>query len=122
MAFLNCFKYLDFFGLKYEFMMEGNKTLKTTAGANLTISFILIVVFLFFAFGEEFFLKKSPKVVFNKILGDYQNEFPSNENATFAFRIDDTNGQFYKNESIINSFNLSVSSYKIKLFSMTLDI
>ena len=115
MAFLNCFKYLDFFGLKYEFMMEGNKTLKTTAGANLTISFILIVVFLFFAFGEEFFLKKSPKVVFNKILGDYQNEFPSNENATFAFRIDDTNGQFYKNESIINSFNLSVSSYKINI-------
>ena len=66
----------------------------------LTIIYVLICIMLFFGFEIDFYQRKNPKVVFNSLLTDYAKVYVSNKNYTFAYRIEDTNGSFYKDTSI----------------------
>ena len=101
-------KSIDIFGLKYDLLIDGQKTFKTKSGAKFTILYFIIVLGLFFSFGIDLYLRKNPKVSLNNIVSDdYEFEYLNNSNATLAFRIEDVDGQPYKNNSIIE-FNLSL--------------
>ena len=107
-------KSIDIFGLKYDLLIEGQNMLQTKTGGQLAIIYFFIVIGLFFSFGMDLYLRKNPKVSLNNLVpDDYEYINLNNSNATLAYRIEDVNGQFYKNNSIIQDFKLSLFSLKL---------
>ena len=111
MSFKRMFKNLDIFGLSYELNINKNNKLKTTAGANLTILFIVIIIVLFIRYGIQFYYRNNPNIVLSQIVGDYEIKPLDNSNFFFAFRIEDTLGNLYNDTSIIQGFDVKINEY-----------
>ena len=114
-------KKIDMFGLNYEFLMDKQSKFQTSTGAYLTISYLIIVVLLFMGFGINFYMRRNPKVSGNNFIGKYTKNYFSNENATLAFRIANTAGFFYEDQTVIN-VNPSLMSYKFNETSQALEL
>ena len=52
----------------------------------------------------DFYQRQNPKVTQNKIVGEYELEYLSNENTTLAVRIEDTSGLIYENKKVVELF------------------
>ena len=110
-------KSIDIFGLRYDLLFDGQNTLKSRTGGKLTILYFIIILGLFFIFGIDLYLRKNPRVTLNNLVSEnYEKMYFDNHNSTFAFRIEDVNGQFYKNNSIIQDFNISIQSLELDSF------
>ena len=114
-------KKIDMFGLNYEFLMDKQSKFQTSTGAYLTISYLIIVVLLFMGFGINFYMRRNPKVSGNNFIGKYTKNYFSNENATLAFRIANTAGFFYEDQTVIK-VNPSLMSYKFNETSQALEL
>ncbi len=97
----SAFDYLDIFGMDVKFHVAGNDFYRTRTGAYLTSLYIIIVVSLFVGFGIDMYQRKNPKVTFNtQTVPYYASEF-SNNNFTYAYRVEDVNGKMFINSSIL---------------------
>ena len=105
------YKYLDIFGIQYDFLFEGEKKLKTTAGANLSILFVFLILVLFIRSAIDCIQRRFVNIMFDRIVEMYDMKYLSNENLTFAFRIEDFNGNIFENSSIIQNFDLKILSF-----------
>jgi hypothetical protein len=86
------FKKLDIFGISYNFLVNGNTKFKTNTGAMITIIYSLILCTLFMGFGVDLYERKRPKVSFNSQLEAYKEIKLTNQNFTYAYRIEDKDG------------------------------
>lgn len=91
---------LDIFGLTYNFNLEGNELIKSNLGLIFSCCYMIIVIALFFGFGVDLYQRKMPMVSFNNKLSAYEEAKLSNSNFTLAFRLEDTNGLWLRNDSI----------------------
>lgn len=107
----NFLRTIDIFGVRRGLLYRGKDTYKTLYGGLFTIGYIFIFIGLFFGFGVEFYQRKSPKVVFNSERKAHIEGPVSNQNMTFAFRIEDTNGHFYENSQVLK-FLIETFHYK----------
>ena len=98
----NFFKSLDFFGLDFNFSIDGHEKFKTTSGAVLTFLYIILTIGLFFGFGVDLYQRKRPKVSNNNKIIPYEEIGLSNNNFTFAFRVEDRQAAMVKNDSVIS--------------------
>ena len=96
------FSSIDFFGLSYNFNIDGEETHKTNSGAFFTIFYFVIIIGLFFGFGVDLYQRKRPKVSNSNKIVDYQETMLSNNNFTFAFRVEDRTGAMIQNDSIVS--------------------
>lgn len=96
------FEKLDSFGIGYNFMIDGNDKYKTLTGGCLTLSFGFIIIGLFMGFGVDLYKREKPKVSFNTEVGAYTKNKLSNNNFTFAYRIEDYLGNYFIDERAIN--------------------
>ena len=97
-------KNFDFFGVQPNFKIIKKTRYQSYLGVVAsTICFICILVTAFL-FGRDFYLRETPRVVVESVLSnDYRSIILSKQNFTFAFRIEDENGNIYSND-LINSF------------------
>ena len=110
LIYSNLINYIDFFGLSYNFTIDKKDKLKTTTGAIFSIFFILITISLFFGFGIDLYQRKRPKISNNSKLTIPQEKTFSNNNFTFAFRVEDRLGAMVQNDSIV-SLDISYHHY-----------
>ena len=95
------FSKLDIFGSGFNFLVNGNDKVQTSFGSWFTIFYFFTFVGLFFGFGVDLYQRKKPKVSFNSKIEDYTRFSLSNSNYTYAFRVEDTDGVFITDESIV---------------------
>jgi hypothetical protein len=91
---------LDIFGTEFSFLIDGNRTYKTSTGAWITLFYILIVLGLFFGFGIDLYQRKNPKVSMSSVNLPYEPVKLSNQNFTYAYRIEDIDRIMQLDESI----------------------
>jgi len=103
---------LDMFGLNFNFKVDGNEKFQTKFGTFLTIFYILFSIGLFLSFGQDLYLRRNPKVIYNSKVVSYEEENFSNRNFTFAFRIEDIAGNLIVNDS---NYSFDVSYFQMKL-------
>jgi hypothetical protein len=103
---------LDIFGTEYSFLIEGNRTYKTSIGAWMTLFYIFLVIGLFFGFGVDLYQRKNPKVSLNSQNFPYESVKLSNQNFTYAYRIEDVDGIIQLDESVVK-FKIYYTSYEI---------
>lgn len=94
------FNQLDIFGTEYNFLIHGNKSYKTKIGAWMTLFYIFLVIGLFFGFGIDLYQRKNPKVSLNSENFPYAPVKLSNQNFTYAYRIEDVDGILQLDESV----------------------
>ena len=97
----SCFNKLDIFGIEYNFLINGNKSYKTSLGAMMTLFYIFLVIGLFFGFGIDLYQRKNPKVSLNSQNFPYEPVQLSNQNFTYAYRIEDVDGIMQTDKSIV---------------------
>lgn len=71
-------------------------------GGWFTILFGLIVVALFMGFGIDLYERQKPQVSLNTEIGEYQRMKLSNDNFTFAYRIEDSDSNYFYDESFLH--------------------
>ena len=100
MAIANLLLYLDIFGVEFVFLNKGQEKHRTVSGVLLTIFYCIIVVLLFVQFGVDIYERKNPKVSTNLEVNPYTPVKLSNKNFTFAYRIEDLNGNIFLDEKV----------------------
>ena len=108
------FSKLDMFETEYTFLIDGERYYKTPMGALLTLFYLLLVVALFFAFGIDLYERKNPKVSMNSQNFPYEPIILSNQNFTYAYRIEDNTGIMIIDESIIQ---MNVISARLEIMN-----
>lgn len=93
---------LDLFGIGYNFMINGQDKYKTNTGASLTILLSFILIALFMGFGVNLYQRNSPNVSMNSEIGEYTKINLTNSNFTYAYRIEDTNGDMLIDPTILH--------------------
>jgi hypothetical protein len=100
MPIANFLIYLDIFGVEFIFLNKGQEKHRTISGALLTIFYCLIVVLLFVQFGVDLYERKNPKVSINVEITPYTPVQLSNKNFTFAYRIENAEGEIFLDETV----------------------
>jgi hypothetical protein len=101
MSIANLLLYLDVFGFNFVFLTKNQEKYRTTAGAFLTIFYAMIVAILFIQFGVDLYERKNPKVSTNIEVVPYAPYPISNANFTFAYRVEDLNGNIFLDEKVV---------------------
>ena len=96
------FKNMDIFGLNFQFKADGRENFRTMWGVVFSIIYVCITIGFFFGFGIDLYQRKLPRVSNNSKLVQYEETTLSNENFTFAFRVEDQIGRQVINSSIVN--------------------
>lgn len=91
-SWVNTLSQVDSFGIGYNFQINTKDKFKTTLGAMLTIIYYLVILILFLELGEEVYKRKKPKVSLNTDIAPYQEVRLSNQNFTYAYRVEDNDG------------------------------
>jgi hypothetical protein len=112
----NLLNYLDIFGVSYNFLVEGGNKKKTIGGAILSIIYGFLFIGLFFGFGIDLYQRKRPKVSFSTVIDNYKEIPLSNNNFTYAYRVEDQLGKMITDESLI--YNI-VAYFKFSLVNGT---
>ncbi len=94
-------KNFDIFGIKFNFLFKGKEVYRTHTGAFLTLLYTVLVLGLFFFFALDLIQRKNPRVSFNSSKEPYQKVKVSNENFTYAFRVENQNGSMLLDDSLI---------------------
>jgi hypothetical protein len=84
---------LDMFGVNYNFLINGTDKFRTTSGALLTILYIIILICLFIGFGVDLYQRRRPKVFFDAEIKEHKIFSLSNQNFTYAYRLENVYGQ-----------------------------
>ena len=79
--FLNAFKAMDVYGSKINFSIQNSGSIKTFAGGVMSFLTLLFIIFTFFAFGQDFYHMKNPRVLIQHKKHSYE-ELDSLNNAT----------------------------------------
>ena len=98
----NFFEKVDFLGSKFHFYNGISLKKQTTIGGILTIILIIISIYLIYIFGANLITKSNPNITIS-IQNDSKYEYIDlkQENITFAFRIEDYNGNFINASNIL---------------------
>jgi hypothetical protein len=104
---------IDIFGVDFNFQINGKNNFKTNTGAFISIFYFLILISLFMTFGIDLYQRKRPKFSLNLNIGNYTEIKLSNNNFTYAFRIEDANGLLVDDESKIFT-EIKYFKYKIE--------
>ena len=95
------FTKIDIFGIGYNFLINGESNYKTSTGSFLTLLYAVISVALFFGFGMDLYQRKRPKVSLNSQVGEYSKVMLSNQNFTYAYRVEDRHGLIVTDRSLV---------------------
>jgi hypothetical protein len=112
MSLAKLFLYLDIFGGNFVFLTKNQEKYRTGTGALLTILYALILVMLFIQFGVDLYERKNPKVSTNIEVVPYEPYALSNANFTFAYRVEDLNGNIFLDETVVYP-KYYTSAYKV---------
>lgn len=83
---------LDLFPRNLNFSINSHLNYKTKFGGVISIINVILLGFLIYKFGEDFFLRINPKYLQQTIYpSKYDNYTINNKNFSFAFRIEDLN-------------------------------
>jgi hypothetical protein len=83
---------IDFFPRNLNFSINSHLNYKTKFGGVISFLNVIILGFLIYSFGEDFFLRTNPKYLQQTIYpAKYNNYTINNKNFSFAFRIEDLN-------------------------------
>lgn len=108
------FNQIDTFGTEYSFLINGNRTYKTPIGAWVTLFYIFLVIGLFFGFGVDLYQRKNPKVSLNSENAPYEKVKLSNQNFTYAYRIEDKDGNLKVDDSM---FGLKINFESLEIIN-----
>jgi hypothetical protein len=100
----NSFSNLDFFGVNFNFLIDGKEKYQTSLGAVISIFTAVIFVALFFGFGLDIFERKMPKVSINSSVGQYHYPTLNNKNFTYAYRLEDSYNMLINDTSKYRTF------------------
>jgi hypothetical protein len=101
---LEILKYLDLFGISYNFLINGEDKYRTISGGLITTFYCIIIIALFFGFGLDLYQRKNPNVSLNVEVGQHFLFNTSNSEVSFAYRVEDENGQIFQDSSIVTPF------------------
>lgn len=94
-------KSLDILGDKISFLNDGSKIQKTNFGGFFTCVSSIILALLIYGFGQDFFKRLNPAVI---KATQNPDEYPfwnvTNSNFTFAFRVEDFEGNKWENTTM----------------------
>jgi len=65
---------LDIFSLTYNFNLEGNEKITSDLGLFFSAAYLKIVIGLFFGFGVDLYLRKTPFISFNNKITPFEEE------------------------------------------------
>ena len=89
----------DFLGQPINLYHKNSDTLKTSFGGVMTILSFIIMGLVIFAFGQDFFNRTNPKVIFStETLDEYELHQINNRNFSIAFRIENAFGNIYNDD------------------------
>jgi hypothetical protein len=88
-------KYIDYFGVTFQFNTQKNKKYTSILGGILTTICLLLIITFGFLFGRDFYLKRNPKMNEQMVFPlNYSEAFTlSPENIVVPWRLMDTNSQ-----------------------------
>jgi hypothetical protein len=95
--------YTDIFGVQAKLQLNQEDTYRTNVGALFTIFYLFVSISLFFGFGVDMYQRTNPRVTFNTETVPHIKTNYSNDGFTYAYRIEDTNGKFFSNNSILST-------------------
>lgn len=95
------YQFTDFFGLGFNFLLNGNRRIYTGIRTVFTIFYLFVIVVLFFTFGRDMYLRKNPLVSMNASIESYRLMNITNDNFIYAYRIEDYMGKFINDSSLI---------------------
>jgi len=93
------FSSLDFFGVSFNFLIDGRDKFQTFARAIISMIISIMFIILFFGFGVDLYERKNIKASINSLIGPFPYITLDNSNFTYAYRLEDFYAKVYNDTS-----------------------
>src|SRR5690349_7679921 len=116
---MKVFKYLDLFGTNVSLYNDNSRKYKTQIGAIFSSIYGLILILILYGFGEDFYYRINPSIIYQNEISNYEIYNLSNSNFTFAFRIEFPNASMLENHNSYFNFKLTYAIGNLKQVNLT---